>query len=277
MKSSVDTNFEPIVIHEPSHIVFSDLDESYLPIDPSQDELTFIRRLEEYFYLRKKLMLIWVTGSSFDQVISKSDKHKVKMLPHFIASSLGTEIWYFDKNKEKWLHDRQWEDRLVNSQYSKAVVSELVLHLDCIGIPLTPQKHNNFSNYKCSYYYFSDNNKMERDLETIKKLALDNGLGVNISYCNPKAHDPENAYDVDFIPINAGKKEIVQFFLNKFNIKPENAFAFGDSGNDIEMLQSVKNGYLLKNATPEAKSRHLNIAKASYAHGILSVLEEYLG
>lgn len=34
--------------------------------------------------------------------------------------------------------------------------------------------------------------------------------------------------------------------LEKYNLNTERAIAFGDSGNDVRMLQTVGNGYLLK-------------------------------
>ena len=51
------------------------------------------------------------------------------------------------------------------------------------------------------------------------------------------AGDPENSYDVDFIPLRTGKPYIVDFILDKFAIERENSFAFGDSGNDVDMLK----------------------------------------
>ncbi|MDI5788111.1 HAD family hydrolase [Bacillus licheniformis] len=42
---------------------------------------------------------------------------------------------------------------------------------------------------------------------------------------------------MDFIPLRTGKPYIVDFILDKFAIERENSFAFGDSGNDVDMLK----------------------------------------
>ncbi|PGE98030.1 HAD family hydrolase, partial [Bacillus pseudomycoides] len=48
----------------------------------------------------------------------------------------------------------------------------------------------------------------------------------------------------------------------------------GDSGNDLKMLQAVKFGYLLENATSEAKNGHERLTIGSYSEGILNTIKE---
>ncbi|MWK45129.1 HAD hydrolase family protein, partial [Escherichia coli] len=103
------------------------------------------------------------------------------------------------------------------------------------------------------------------------------GVSVNINRCNPLAGDPEDSYDVDFIPIGTGKNEIVTFMLEKYNLNTERAIAFGDSGNDVRMLQTVGNGYLLKNGTQEAKNWDNLITDREYAKGITNTLKKVIG
>lgn len=64
--------------------------------------------------------------------------------------------------------------------------------------------------------------------------------------------------------------------LDKYNLKREDAFAFGDSGNDLRMLQAVKHGYLVENATEEAKNAHRKIATGPYSNGIISTLKSVI-
>ena len=78
---------------------------------------------------------------------------------------------------------------------------------------------------------------------------------------------------MDFISRGAGKEEIVKFILKKFAVDRENSFAFGDSGNDLKMLRTVGNGYLLANATEEAKRKYNRIAEGPYTDGIYKTLK----
>lgn len=59
---------------------------------------------------------------------------------------------------------------------------------------------------------------------------------------------------IDIIPADGGKGVGVQKILSYFNIKKEEAMAFGDGNNDIEMLQAVGVGIAMENASSELKT-----------------------
>ncbi|UQZ75747.1 hypothetical protein C2I17_14980 [Niallia circulans] len=73
------------------------------------------------------------------------------------------------------------------------------------------------------------------------------------------------------MPLNTGKRAVADFVMKQFKISVANTFAFGDSGNDIEMLKAVEHGYLLNNATGEAKQLHNRITPEPYVKGIKNV------
>lgn len=58
---------------------------------------------------------------------------------------------------------------------------------------------------------------------------------------------------VDIIPANGGKGAAIQRVLELYRLKPEEAIAFGDGSNDIEMLQTVGTGIAMDNASEELK------------------------
>lgn len=113
-------------------------------------------------------------------------------------------------------------------------------------------------------------------MKNIKEIAEQYQVGVNINRCNPLAGDPEDCYDVDFIPIGTGKDEFVKFILGKYDLRRENAIAFGDSGNDLKMLKAVQHGYLIQNATEEAKKAHSMLVQGEYSIGILNTLKHII-
>ena len=59
---------------------------------------------------------------------------------------------------------------------------------------------------------------------------------------------------VDIIPTDGSKGVGVQKVLDYFHINHEQAVAFGDGGNDIEMLQTVGTGVAMGNATDDVKA-----------------------
>ncbi|MBY6037688.1 HAD-IIB family hydrolase [Fictibacillus nanhaiensis] len=263
-------------VRNPRNIVFFDFDETYFPHEIDSYRYEKLSELEDYLLQKaeeKQLVFGWVTGSSIESVINKMEKGRLTLLPHFIASNLGTEITYFYDNcfnKE----DSTWEKMLNDKEFSSSVVESIVnvLYKEH-GIMLEGQTNLGGSKYKKNFYYREESPSIDvLNLETIRRLANNKGILVNINKCNPMAGDPEDCYDIDFIPLGTGKDKIVEFMLNKYQVTKNNAYAFGDSGNDLLMLNSVENGFLVENATVEAKSKHSKISLGSYSEGILNTL-----
>lgn len=72
----------------------------------------------------------------------------------------------------------------------------------------------------------------------------------------------------DVIPANGGKGIGVQKILSYFGIKKEEALAFGDGSNDIDMLKSVGTGIAMENASPALKAAADEICGHVNADGI---------
>lgn len=74
---------------------------------------------------------------------------------------------------------------------------------------------------------------------------LQGTTGVQIAVSWPRA--------VDVIPSSSGKGVSIRKILEYFNLEPRQAMAFGDSYNDIEMLQAVGTGVAMGNAAEKLK------------------------
>ena len=59
---------------------------------------------------------------------------------------------------------------------------------------------------------------------------------------------------VDVIPVSSGKGTSIAKILSYFNLEPAQAMAFGDSYNDIDMLQAVGTGVAMGNAADALKN-----------------------
>ena len=69
-----------------------------------------------------------------------------------------------------------------------------------------------------------------------------------------------------------GLKQLMQ----KWKIQEQDIMAFGDSENDIEMLQLAGISYAMENADPRVKTVANHLAPANTEAGVLTVLENYL-
>lgn len=59
---------------------------------------------------------------------------------------------------------------------------------------------------------------------------------------------------IDIIPANGGKGKAIEKVLEYYHFEKEEAFAFGDGNNDIEMLKSVGTGVAMKNGSEQLKA-----------------------
>lgn len=250
-------------------LICFDFDETYFPHQCTEEQLRHVRSLEDFLEEHgADFSTMWVTGSSVNALQEKVRKANLRYFPHRIASSLGTELYYVNHRGE-WVLDEAFAQRFPVDFLDR--VNRVVKACAYDQIPLEPQPGFGDSRWIRSYYFLEDN---LTSIEKISQYALDEGIAVNISKCNPQAGDPEGAYDIDFIPNGSGKAESIAYVSEQFDFSLAHAFAFGDSGNDIEMLRIVEHGYVLQNGTPQAKESHPRVTEQAYAAGILEVLKK---
>ena len=81
---------------------------------------------------------------------------------------------------------------------------------------------------------------------------------------------------LDIIQDGIHKAWALQELLKRWNIKSEEIMAFGDSENDVEMLELAGIAYAMENADEKAKAVATDIAPANSQGGVYQVLEVWL-
>lgn len=81
---------------------------------------------------------------------------------------------------------------------------------------------------------------------------------------------------LEFLHPSVDKGAGVQALCGHLEIEMENVAAFGDSYNDIEMLQSVGTAIVVENGFPAAKALADRICPPNSEDGVVQVLEEWL-
>lgn len=79
----------------------------------------------------------------------------------------------------------------------------------------------------------------------------------------------------DMIPAEGGKPVGIQKMLDYYGIRREDTMAFGDGGNDMEMLDYVGLGVAMGNASEEVKKHGKYITDSSNDDGILHALQHF--
>lgn len=80
---------------------------------------------------------------------------------------------------------------------------------------------------------------------------------------------------VDIIPADGGKGTGIEKILNYFHLHKENAIAFGDGSNDIEMLQTVGTGIAMGNASDKVKACADDVCPSVAEEGITCYCHEH--
>ena len=84
-----------------------------------------------------------------------------------------------------------------------------------------------------------------------------------------------NPLFVDVIPENGGKGMGIKTMLDYLGFSKEEAMAFGDGGNDIEMLEFVKYGVAMGNSGENVKKSAAYVTDDVDSDGIYNALVHY--
>ena len=78
---------------------------------------------------------------------------------------------------------------------------------------------------------------------------------------------------IDLIVPSCHKASGIERLAQRWNVSPQEVIAFGDGGNDIEMLSYAGMGYAMENATDDVKAVADAICPSNDDEGVLQVLE----
>jgi FMN hydrolase / 5-amino-6-(5-phospho-D-ribitylamino)uracil phosphatase len=80
---------------------------------------------------------------------------------------------------------------------------------------------------------------------------------------------------IDLIVPGFHKAAGIQLLQEKWNVKEQETMAFGDGGNDIEMLKHVKYGFAMENGSDEVKQIAKYMAPSNDDSGVLEIIDQY--
>ncbi|MGT2906226.1 Cof-type HAD-IIB family hydrolase [Streptococcus dentiloxodontae] len=81
---------------------------------------------------------------------------------------------------------------------------------------------------------------------------------------------------IDFLQNGIHKAWGIQQLLSYYGLDRSQLMAFGDGGNDIEMLQLAEMSYAMENAAPSVKIAARYLAPSHREAGVMAVIENYL-
>ncbi len=211
----------------------------------------------------------WAAGNRADhRLIYASGRHVASILgvvreetlplPDAVISSVGTEI--HDAEGRPW---PGWLERFAGWHAER--VRELLRPFRW----LDPQPEEHQTWLKASYVA---RGLGQQDLALIRQTLVDAGLVPAIVY--------SSGVDLDILPGAAGKGRAARFLTDGWGVSPRDVLAFGDSGNDAELLGVGYRGTMVGNALPELDrlvAADVYRSPAAFADGILDGIRYWSG
>lgn len=237
---------------DPRRLLVSDLDGTLLGDDAA------LARFRDWLAPRRdRERLVYASGRHLDSIQSLV-ADGILPRPDALISAVGTEI-----------HDPDgapiagWTERFAG--WDASVVRHVLRPFDW----LAPQPSEFQTPTKVSYEVES---LTESDRATIGRTLDKAGLRTTIVYSGGRY--------LDILPATAGKGMATRFLADLWGIDADDILAFGDSGNDTELLTSGFHGTMVANAQPElrlAVDGHVYRSPEAYADGVIDGIRHWSG
>lgn len=234
-------------------LLASDLDRTLLP-NGGAPESPRARELFRLFVARPQVRLVYVTGRDLALVRAAMDEYDLPR-PEYIIADVGTRL--FAAEGDGWQEITAWQKTLTRDWNGRRSSDLMTLLQGVAGLRL--QEAAKQSAYKLSYY--------AAPLVTPGLLLADvhgrlkaGGVQARLVW----SIDETTATGLlDILPVAAGKLPALEFLRARLNILRHRTVFAGDSGNDMDILESGIPSVLVANADEVVRTEALARAPAA--------------
>lgn len=238
-------------------LIAIDMDETFLRSDKTYDIARF-KRVEKH--LREQgIVFVIASGNSYDKLQDCFDDETLSWI--YLAGDNGNHILKGDQLLRSNDIDRATAidiAQYINAQedyYTIIRTTEMSYALD--SMPEDIYKHFemynpvmtkviNFSNIPESEHIVKIASIGEKTLDENKQMVQ----WIKEHYTNVSAVTSGDIW-IDVFHPQGGKGSAIAYFQDKYGVLPEETIAFGDSLNDLTMMQAVGYSVAMDNADPE--------------------------
>ena len=239
---------EPAV-QRPIQLLISDIDNTLVGSVPHLHAFGNWRRVQE------NLAFGVATGRSFHSAMAVLEQQDVPR-PEVMITSVGSEIYTLDENGVSYVQDHDWLHQ-IGGNWQRSSVERVLRTIKGV----TPQAPLEQRDFKLSY--FSDGT--HATIERVKRALQNAGLLASVIHSHRRY--------LDILPIKASKGTAVDHVRRRYGLAQTAVFVAGDSGNDIEMLQSIPQSIIVANYSDDLGKlpalKHSYIASNTHAAGII--------
>lgn len=260
-------------------LLLFDFDETFYKHQPTSRDIEDMKDMEQLLtQLSKEGVIIAIlTGSALASVLSKMTKTGMTFKPHYIATDLSSKLYTW--SGKSYVINETYQKQVLDGMFELSEIQQLISTISYKHhVSFQPQKIFQLHDTHYNYYFktLGDEVEDQRILNELISLARDKHYVVQYNRCNPRAGDPENAYDVDFLPQYAGKKYAAQFLMSQCDIHVSQVLGFGDSGNDREFLRFLQHRFVMCNSTDPSMISEFEITKYPHYKGLIYHIKDFI-
>lgn len=235
------------------HLLCTDLDRTLIP-NGEQPESKGARATFQRLVGRDDVQLAYVSGRDrglIEQAIAEYDLPQ----PDFVIADVGSTLYQVEAGE--WLREDAWDAQIAPDwgDMSREALAKLLGVFPDLRLQ-EPAKQNR---HKLSYYV--DQTADVAALQAgMRGLLAGHGIHANLIWSIDEA---AQVGLLDVLPASANKLHAIEFLMRQQGYGRLDTVFAGDSGNDLDVLQSDVPAVLVANASPELKRQVAHIHKAS--------------
>ena len=260
-------------------LLCTDLDRTLIPNGAHPESPSAMQRFR-HLVSREEITLAYVSGrhrALIEQAIAKYDLPQ----PDFAIADVGSTIYRIDASG--WRQWDEWDAQIAPDW--RGLAHDEICSLLSVFPALRLQEPEKQNRHKLSFYapLETDTKELLGKMEVRLKQA---GISANLIWSIDEA---AAVGLLDILPASANKLHAITFLMRQQGFSRENTVFAGDSGNDLDVLNSGIQSVLVANADAETKrlaadgTGCLYVAKGgylgmngNYSAGILEGLAHYL-
>ncbi|MCC5789027.1 MAG: HAD-IIB family hydrolase [Opitutales bacterium] len=196
------------------------------------------------FVRDRKFRLIYNSGRSKDEILEGVTEFG-SPYPDMMIGEVGTKIYF--KEGEGYREETKWLTWLEENTpgWDVALLRELVLRE--AGARLQPEHHQN--PFKVSFFL----EPLSTAPAAADKISREIRQTIPAATTVYSVDETESKALFDILPAAATKLHALEYVRQKLEVKREEVFFSGDSGNDLDALTGGYCGTLVRNAIPEVQ------------------------
>ncbi|MDD3884442.1 MAG: HAD-IIB family hydrolase [Gallionella sp.] len=235
------------------HLLCTDLDRTLIP-NGAQPESPGARETFRQLVERDDVQLSYVSGRHRELIAQAINEYDLPQ-PDFVIADVGSTLYQVEAGA--WSRCEEWDAQIAPDwgYLSREALAQMLQVFGDLRLQ-EPAKQNH---HKLSFYVdlSADSTAL---LKQMRRLLAGHGVKANLIWSVDEA---AQIGLLDVLPASANKLHAIEFLMQQQGYGRLDTVFAGDSGNDLDVLQSDVPAVLVANAAPELKQQLAHLHKAS--------------